>query len=57
MTNETARVRRERKHAEAIERQERYDRLSPAQKLKQARERGGVSSREYLRLKAQEVTR
>jgi hypothetical protein len=52
MTNETARARRERKHAEAIERQERYDRLSHDQKLKQARERGGVNSREYKRLVA-----
>ena len=55
MTNETRRARQERKRAEAEDRQAAYNRLGHAEKLKRARERGGVASREYLCLKAREV--
>lgn len=50
MTNETRKVRQERKRAEAEVRQAAYAALSTEQKIKQARERGGVESREYKRL-------
>lgn len=50
MTNETHRAKQERKRAEAIERQARYDSLSQQEKRQRAFERGGLECREYKRL-------
>lgn len=50
MTNETRRVRKERKRAEANERQTRYDALSHDEKTARALGRGHAMTREYRRL-------
>jgi hypothetical protein len=45
-----ARRNKERKHLEAVERQARYDRLTPAQKMEQIANRRGESKREANKL-------
>lgn len=54
MTNETAKARKDRKRAEAKQRQAAYDALShkDKDKLSRALKRGGKESREYKRLAA-----